>query len=35
MAYVDQNGLVMIDEMEASADVRKLNAAKEAEHGNK
>ncbi len=29
MAYVDQNGLVMIDAMEASADVRKLNAAKE------
>ena len=29
MAYVDQNGLVMIDEMEAFADVKKLNAAKE------
>ena len=29
MAYVDQNGLVMIDEIEAAEDIKKLNAAKE------
>ncbi|MBP5418076.1 MAG: hypothetical protein J6Y58_11205 [Clostridiales bacterium] len=29
MAYVDQNGLIMIEEMEAAADVKKLNAAKD------
>ena len=29
MAYVDQNGLVMIDEIEAAEDIKKLNEAKE------
>lgn len=30
MAYVDQNGLIMIDEIEASEDVKKLMNAKDA-----
>ena len=29
MAYVDQNGLIMIDEIEAAEDIKKLNEAKE------
>lgn len=29
MAYVDQNGLIMIDEVEAAEDIKKLNAAKD------
>lgn len=29
MAYVDQNGLIMIDEIEAAEDIKKLNAAKD------
>lgn len=29
MAYVDQNGLVLIDENEAADDIKKLNSAKE------
>lgn len=29
MAYVDQNGLILIDEIEAAEDVKKLNATKD------
>ena len=29
MAYVDQNGLIMIDEIEAAEDIKKLSMAKE------